>query len=77
MELWADCWYKMFIIHKVGKYDQKIMGIFIHLKECVKSWWTAAPLVSTPDFDLLFPFLEGIFFCICRTSRIPSSWLLI
>ena len=38
LELWANCWYKMFIINKVGKYDKKFMGIFIHFKEYVKNW---------------------------------------
>ena len=40
---------KMFIIYKVGKYDQKIMGIFILLKEYVKNWGGgAAPLGVHP-----------------------------
>ena len=29
--------YKMIIIYKIGKYDHKIMGIFILLKEYVKN----------------------------------------
>ena len=54
--------YKMFIIYKVGKYDQKIIGIFILLKKYVKSCGGRGhPLNCPPLFSsVMFPLGPGV-----------------
>ena len=57
---------KMFIMYKFGKYDQKIMGIFILLKEYVKSWGATAPLPpqgSTPVIFLNLRIPKSLGYC--------------